>query len=61
MGIGELNVDVLLINAWEFAMEFVGILDFLYVEFGTEGLEMGAGRAVDGTRHLVEFIEEAED
>lgn len=37
--ISPLDVDVLLVDAWELAMQLVGVIDFLDVEFGSEGLD----------------------
>jgi hypothetical protein len=38
VGVGEFDLDILLLNSGEFAVEFVGILEFLDVELGGEGL-----------------------
>jgi len=39
LGIGEFNLDILLLNAREFAVQLVGILDFLDIEARLEGAE----------------------
>jgi len=41
VGIGELDVDVLLFEAGELALEFVGVLVLADVEFGMEGADGG--------------------
>jgi hypothetical protein len=38
VGVGEFDLHILLLNSGEFAVEFVGILEFLDVELGGEGL-----------------------
>lgn len=61
MRVGELDLDILLIDARKLAVEFVRILNLLDVEFGVEGLEVGVGGTVYGAGDLVELVEEAED
>lgn len=58
--VDELDLDVLLVNAGEFAVEFIGVFDFLDIELGLEGLQ-GVVAATAGARVVVEVIEEAEE
>ena len=46
MGVGELNVNVFLLDAGEFALEFVGVLVLADVEFGLKGADGGVGGEV---------------
>jgi len=57
--VDKLDLDVLLVDAWELAVEFVGGFDFLDVELGLEGLQSGAVATTSVV--AVEFIEEAEE
>jgi len=58
--VNELDLNVLLVNAGQFAVEFVGVFDFLDIELGLEGLQSIGGTTV-GARVGVEVIEEAEE
>jgi len=58
--VDELDLDVLLVNAREFAVEFVGVLELLDIEFGLEGLQ-SIGAATAGSGVVVEVIQEAEE
>ena len=40
--VGELELNILLVDAWDLAMKFVMIADLLEVELGDEGLPTGA-------------------
>ena len=47
VGVGEFDVDILLGNAWEFAVQFVGVLVLLHVEARLETADaLGEGWAV---------------
>jgi hypothetical protein len=63
MGVRELDLNVLLLDSREFAVEFVGILEFLHVELGSEGLHGGVNRAgiVTLAAVLVEVVEHTEE
>jgi len=61
VGISEFDLDILLLDPREFAVELVGVLDFLDVELGGEGLQGGAGVAVALTAVLIEVVEHAEE
>lgn len=59
--VDELDVNVFLLDAGEFAVEFVAGFYFFDVEFGLEGFE-GGGRSVSAAAVVrVEFVEEAEE
>jgi len=58
--VDELDLDVLLVNAGKFTVEFIGVLDFLDIELGLEGLQRVVA-ATAGARVVVEVIEEAEE
>lgn len=64
VGVGELDADVFLGDAGEFAVELVGVFDFFDVEAGLEGADAG-GAAVGGAGGLgavdVVVVEEAEE
>jgi len=61
MGIRELNLDVLLLNTREFAVEFVCILDFLDIELGSEGLHLSKVGAFTLAAVLVELVQHTEE
>jgi len=61
VGISEFDLDILLLDSREFAVELVGVLDFLDVELGGKGLQGGAGVAVALTAVLIEVVEHAEE
>jgi len=64
MGVRELDLNVLLLDSREFAVEFVGILEFLHVELGSEGLHgvvNGVGVVVTLAAVLVEVVEHTEE
>jgi len=63
MGIRELDLNVLLLDSGEFAVEFVGILEFLHVELGSEGLHGGVNRVgiVTLAAVLVKVVEHTEE
>jgi len=41
LGVGKLDLDILLLDTRKFAEELVGVLEFLDVELGGEGLQGG--------------------
>ena len=59
--IGELDVHVLLIDAGQFALEFVGVFDFADVEFGLEGADGGGAAGAGAGAVDVVVVEEAEE
>jgi len=61
VGISELNLDVFLLNAREFAVEFVGILDFLDIELGCEGLQLTETGAFALAAVLIELVQHTEE
>ena len=66
MGVGELDADVFLVDAWQFAVEFVGVFNLLDVEARLEGADAGgasaAAVAAGGLRAVdVVVVEEAEE
>jgi len=65
LGVGKLYVDILLLDAWKFAVELVAIGQLLDVELGGEGLQALSAVAVGADVAaaaviLVEVIEETE-
>lgn len=61
--VGELELDILLVDAWELAVKFVKIADLLDVELGAEGHHTG-GSVVMTTvvlGVLVEVFEKSEE
>jgi hypothetical protein len=59
IGIGEFDFDVLLVDAWKLAVEFISILDLFDIKLWRECPQLGAGgRAVDIAGVLVEVIEQ---
>lgn len=60
VGISELKCNVLLLNAREFAVEFVGVLDFLDIELGGEGLQMSEAGALALAAVLIKLIQHTE-
>jgi hypothetical protein len=61
VSISELDLNVLLLNAREFAVEFVGILNFLDIELGSEGLQVSTDGTVTLATVLIEFVQHAEE
>jgi len=61
VGISEFDLDVLLFNAREFAVEFVGILDFLDIELRGKGLQLREAGAVALAAVLIEFVQHTEE
>lgn len=65
LGIGEFNLNILLLNARKLSMKFVGVGNLLDIKFGAEGLQvravMTALRSVAATRVLIEVIEKSEE
>lgn len=66
LGVGEFDLDVFLFDAGELAVEFIGVCDFLDVEFGGEGAEGSSGVVVVTLRGvaglvLLKIVEEAEE
>jgi hypothetical protein len=61
VGVRELDVNILLLNAGKFAVEFIGILDFLDIELGSEGLQVTTDGAVTLATVLIEVIQHAEE
>lgn len=66
LGVGEFNLDVLLLDAGEFAVEFVGVSDLLDVELGAKDLEVtmrlaSAVVVVAAPGVLVEVVEQTEE
>jgi hypothetical protein len=65
LGIGELDLNILLLNAWKLSMKFVGVGNLLDIKLGVEGLQvravMAALRNVAATRVLIEVIEKSEE
>jgi hypothetical protein len=60
LGIGEFDLDVFLFDTGEFAVQFVAILDFLYIEARLEGAELRnvaeAAKVIALTRALVRGV-----
>jgi hypothetical protein len=64
LGIGELDLNILLLNAWKFSMKFVGVGNLLDIELGAEGLQVRAVMTTlrnVATRVLIEVIEKSEE
>jgi len=61
VGIGKLDLDILLLDSWEFAVQFVSVLAFLDVELGSECLQGGANVSVTLTAVFIEVVEHAEE
>ena len=61
VGVGELDVHVLLLDAGEFALEFIGGLVLADVEFGLEGADGGVGGEGAGVAVGGVVVEEAEE
>jgi len=64
LGIGELDLNILLLNAWKFSMKFVGVGNLLDIEIGAEGLQVRAVMTTlrnVATRVLIEVIEKSEE
>lgn len=59
VGISELNVHILLIDAGKLAVELVGVLDFADIELGLEGLDGGMTTAAGTVRVVI--VEQAEE
>jgi len=62
--IAELDVDILLLNAREFTVQLIVILDLLDVEFGVEGLHLATVTTTTRSvtlRVLVEVLEKLEE
>jgi len=63
-GIGEFDLDILLLDPWKFAMEFIDIASLLHVEFGGERLHdrsMMLGLIVIGTIVVVEVVQQTKE
>lgn len=60
VGVGELDLNILLLNAWEFAMKFVAVLGLLDIKLRSEGLELSAGTFTLAAV-LIEVVEKAEE
>lgn len=61
LGVGELDVDVLLGDAWEFTVKFVVCLVLLEVEFGLEGGERATTTSSRWGVVVVELIKKTEE
>jgi len=62
IGVGEFDLNVLLVDAGKLAMEFITILDLSEIKLWGEGLQMSAsGGAVNIAGVLVELIEHTEE
>jgi hypothetical protein len=62
IGVGEFDLDVLLVDAGKLAMEFVSVLDLSEIKLWGEGFQMSAsGGAVNIAGVLVELIEHTEE
>jgi len=64
LGISELDLNILLLNAWKFSMKFVGVSNLLNIELGAEGLQMRAVMTIlsnVATSVLIEVIEKSEE
>jgi len=61
VGIGKFDLDILLLDSREFAMQFVSVLAFLDVELGGECLQGGADVAVTLAAVLIEVVEHAKE
>lgn len=65
MRVGEFDANVFLVDAREFAVEFVRVFDFLDVEAGLEGADAGTTSAAVAAGRLgavdVVVVEEAEE
>lgn len=64
LGIGELDLNILLLNTWKFSMKFVGVGNLLDIELGVEGLQVRAVMTTlrnVATRVLIEVIEKSEE
>jgi len=62
VGIGELDLHILLFYSGELAMEFVCILDFLYIEFRSEALQASVRIfTITLATVLIEVVEHTEE
>lgn len=66
LDVGELDLDVLLVDAGQLAVQLIGVLDLLDVELGGEGFQDVAagprlGCVLGALRVLLEVVEEAEE
>jgi len=60
MAVGELNLYILLFDAWKFPMEFIATLVFLNVELRSEALQLRASGTIRATAVLVEVVKKTE-
>lgn len=61
MSISKLDLDILLLDSGEFAVEFVGVFEFLDIKLGGEGLQGGAGVTVTLAGVLIEVVQHTEE
>jgi hypothetical protein len=63
-GISELDLNILLLDAWKFSMKLVSVGNLLYIELEAKGLQVRAVMTTSSdvaTRVLIEVIEETEE
>jgi len=60
VGVGEFDLDILLLDTGKLAVEFVGVLNFLDVELGSEGLE-GGGNVTVTLTVFVKVVEQSKE
>jgi len=59
--VGELDLNVLLLDSWKFTMELIAVLVLLDVELGSESLHLSAVGTIRATTVLVEVVEKTEE
>ena len=63
LSVCELDLDIFLLDTWEFAVEFIGVVNLLDIELGVECLHDAAPMVMEiaAAAVLIEVVEKAEE